>query len=148
MDRIQELLERYWQCETSVEEERELRGYFSRGDIPLDAAGYQALFDWKEKNAGLVFEKEPELPKMKRMDFSFYSLMKAAAVVLIFLSIGIGINTHYQQDKKIDQMLSESFTDPHEAVRETEEIVAKVSSLLRQIEEQSKQTTDSLVVHE
>ena len=28
---IEQLLERYWQCETSVEEESELRAFFSKG---------------------------------------------------------------------------------------------------------------------
>lgn len=148
MNRIQELLERYWQCETSIEEEKELRAYFSGGTIPEDMASYLPLFDWKEQQAGMILEKEPQLPKEKKTRMTFYSLLKVAAVILIFLSLGIGIQTHYQQDKKIDQILSESFTDPQEAVRETEEIVAKVSSLLRQIEEQNKQKADSLLIHE
>lgn len=148
MNRIQELLERYWQCESSIEEERELRRYFSGGSIPEGMASYQPLFDWKEQQTALVSEKALSLPKEKKTQISFYSLLKVAAVVLIFLSLGIGIQTHYQQDKKIDQILSETFTDPQEAVKETEEIVAKVSSLLRQIEEQNKQKTDSLLIHE
>ena len=31
---IEQLLERYWQCETSVEEESVLRDFFSREDVP------------------------------------------------------------------------------------------------------------------
>ena len=31
---IEQLLERYWQCETSVEEEAQLRSFFRDEDVP------------------------------------------------------------------------------------------------------------------
>ena len=31
---IEQLLERYWQCETSLEEEAQLRTFFMEGDVP------------------------------------------------------------------------------------------------------------------
>ena len=39
---IEELLQRYWLCETSVEEEARLRAFFSSTDVPAHLCRYKA----------------------------------------------------------------------------------------------------------
>jgi HEAT repeats len=58
--RIEQLLEKYWEGETSIAEERELKDYFKRKDIPAHLKAYQAQFvyfnistDVNESNADL-----------------------------------------------------------------------------------------------
>ena len=41
---IEQLLERYWKAETSIEEEDILRAFFSQQDIPAALKQYQPLF--------------------------------------------------------------------------------------------------------
>ena len=41
---IEQLIERYWQCETTLQEEAILRAFFSQPDIPESLRQYQALF--------------------------------------------------------------------------------------------------------
>ena len=41
---IEQLLERYWQCETSLEDEAELRAFFSGSDVPKHLLRYKDLF--------------------------------------------------------------------------------------------------------
>ena len=41
---IEQLLDRYWACETSEEEERILKAFFSQKDVPAALARYKALF--------------------------------------------------------------------------------------------------------
>ena len=41
---IKQLLERYWKCETSLEEEEILRTFFSQKDITSDMLEYRDLF--------------------------------------------------------------------------------------------------------
>ena len=45
---IEQLLERYWQCETSLEEESELRAFFSKGEIPAHLLQYRDLFVYQQ----------------------------------------------------------------------------------------------------
>ena len=45
---IEQLLERYWQCETSVEEESVLRDFFSREDVPAHLLRYKNLFVYQQ----------------------------------------------------------------------------------------------------
>ena len=40
---IEQLLERYWQCETSLEEESELRSFFSEEEVPAHLLRYKEL---------------------------------------------------------------------------------------------------------
>lgn len=45
---IEQLLERYWQCETSVEEESRLRDFFSKEDVPAHLLRYKNLFVYQQ----------------------------------------------------------------------------------------------------
>jgi len=51
--RIRALLEKYWQAETSVEEERVLAEFFRQPEIPVDLEPVRGMFEWREEEAGL-----------------------------------------------------------------------------------------------
>ena len=97
---IEQLLERYWQCETSVEEESILRDFFSNEDVPAHLLRYKNLFVYQQvqKEVGLgddfdariLAEVETPVVKAKRLTLvgRFVPLFKAAAVIAIFLSLG------------------------------------------------------------
>ena len=42
---IEQLLERYWQGETTLQEEAILRAFFSQDDVPASLMKYKSLFD-------------------------------------------------------------------------------------------------------
>ena len=48
---IEQLLERYWQCETTPEEENVLRAFFAQPDVPANLARYKALFVYEQQQA-------------------------------------------------------------------------------------------------
>lgn len=43
-DRIKILLEKYWECATTIDEERELRHFFSSDTLPPELRPYKAWF--------------------------------------------------------------------------------------------------------
>ena len=45
---IEQLLERYWQCETSLEEEAQLRAFFKENDVPEHLLRYKDLFVYQQ----------------------------------------------------------------------------------------------------
>ena len=73
---IEQLLERYFNAETSLEEESILRTFFSQTDIPAEMQQWRALFT-VEVVARRVSLTQRLMP-----------LFKAAAVIAIFLTIG------------------------------------------------------------
>ena len=55
---IEQLLERYWNCETSLEEEQILRSFFHQKEIPAHLLRYKAMFAYQE----IEKERSPTLP--------------------------------------------------------------------------------------
>ena len=99
---IEQLLESYWRCETSLQEEEILRMFFSQEDIPAALLPYRHLFiyeqnekavdvlgdDFDQKVLGLIREDEPVKARVITMRHRLMPLFKAAAVVAIFLTLG------------------------------------------------------------
>lgn len=105
---IEQLLERYWECETSVEEERILRSFFSQSDIPGYLQSYAPLFRYQEKSAkeGLSDEWKNRVAALaenengrtlrvtaKRITMRrrLSPLYKAAAMIAMIVSVGVAV---------------------------------------------------------
>lgn len=58
MMNIDELLERYFEGETSAEDERRLRAFFASGDVPEHLAAYKPLFAYFDEE---IIRKETEM---------------------------------------------------------------------------------------
>lgn len=97
---IEQILERYWLCETSLEEEAKLRAFFMKSDVPQHLLRYKELFVYQQlqQEVGLgedfdtrvLAEVEPPVVKARRLTLTarFIPLFKAAAVVAVVLSVG------------------------------------------------------------
>jgi len=62
---INTLLEKYWECATTIEEERELRRFFSTAVIPPDLLPYKTWFVSGEAEGLLPLEKDFDEEVMK-----------------------------------------------------------------------------------
>ena len=97
---IEQLLERYFQCETTLKEEEILRAFFAQEDIPVWLTKYKTLFDYeakKEEPLGddfderileMIEQQEPVKARVLTMTQRLMPLFKAAAVVAIILTLG------------------------------------------------------------
>lgn len=99
---IEQLLERYWNCETSLEEENILRTFFSQKDVPVSLSAYKDLFCYeqsasKEETLGddfdarmmaLVDDPQPVKARTISLTQRLMPMFKAAAVVAIMLTLG------------------------------------------------------------
>ena len=94
---IEQLLERYWQGETTLQEENSLRSFFSQPAIPESLQKYSALFTYeKEEHLAddfdtrileMIGENEPKA-KTVTLISRLKPLFKAAAIVAIILTLG------------------------------------------------------------
>ena len=94
---IEQLLERYWEGETTLQEEAILRTFFNQEDIPAGLMKYKSFFECglQEETLGDDFDARilssigQEESKVKMISLSrLKPLFKAAAVVAILLTIG------------------------------------------------------------
>jgi hypothetical protein len=134
---IKQLLERYWNCETSLEEERKLTAFFEENELSEKLNVYQPLFALITEQSAIKATKKVMRGIPKPVSLQFYPIMKAAASILILLTVGIGFYTHYQQEKQMDRIFTDTCADPEDAAKETARAIAKVSSVLQLIEEKN-----------
>ena len=109
---IDQLLERYWRGETSLQEEEILRMFFSQEDIPAALLPYRDLFvyeqnekemeklgdDFDQRILGMIQEDEPVKARVITMRHRLKPLFKAAAVVAIILTIGNAMQAAFSDD--------------------------------------------------
>jgi len=109
---IEQLLEHYWKCETSLEEEKILRAFFSQKEIPAELLRYKDLFtfgqrekeddvlgdDFDEKILAAIDEQQPVKARVITMTQRLMPLFKAAAVVAIFLTLGNAAQVAFNSD--------------------------------------------------
>ena len=99
---INQLLNKYWECNTSVEEENILRTFFSQTNIPQSLIQYKPLFNYAEqskeqdvlgdafdaKMLAMVGEDAPIKAKKLTLTRRLVPLFKAAVMVAIILTLG------------------------------------------------------------
>lgn len=114
---IEQLLERYWECQTTLEEEAILRNFFRQEDVPASLLPYRQFFneqdemaeehlgkDFADKMLRLVGEETPvHVCKARRLTFMrrlrpFY---RAAGLIAILLTIGNAAHQSFSEDEDI-----------------------------------------------
>ena len=99
---IEQLMERYWNAETTLEEESILRSFFRQENIPAEMEPLRALFadeassqqlddDFDARMLEMIREEEaPKVVKAREISITrrMMPLFKAAAVIAIILTIG------------------------------------------------------------
>lgn len=107
---IEQLLERYWRCETTVEEEAQLRGFFCGNEVPERLQSYRELFVYQqlqqEEGLGEEFDSKIlariEAPVVRARRLTPLSrlvpLCKAAAAVAVVLLLGNLMQHSFQND--------------------------------------------------
>lgn len=136
-EQIKKLLEKYWEGETSLEEEKELKQYFARPDVPEDLQQEGSFFRYlnqQHDNISLEDEEILELlrnePQKNDNQIRLYieKMVKVAAVILIVAVAIFFIREDYELKKeKMDPVISDTFEDPQKAFEETKKALMLVS---------------------
>ena len=127
---IEQLLEKYWNCETSVEEERILHSFFRQEDIPAHLRAYQhifvclgqqgaekldAAFDKRVLEAiGKKAEKDTVQCIPLKLYIRFRPFYKAAGMIGILLAIGMAAQHSFQPSDLSEgtPACAEQYADP------------------------------------
>ena len=147
---IEQLLQRYWDCKTTVEEERQLRQFFNGNDVPQHLMRYKDLFVYEEfmqeeqlsKDFDERLLKRIELPVVKAKSISILSrlapIARAAAAVAMLLVLGNLAERTLLQDyhqMAVNDTIGQQITSPSMALgddAESGELQTK-DSLSRQL---------------
>lgn len=145
---IEQLLERYWACETSLQEEQILRTFFQQQEVPAHLMPYKAIFDVQQEQAEATLGEEFDAKIMeliseqgdalsndgvvKALPFggagrgaawrhSLRPLYQAAGLVALILTIGIAAQRSFDENVQPQQA---QFAQTDSLERPADEFVA------------------------
>ncbi len=123
LDRIEKLINNYFEGETSIEEENELKIYFTSADVAQHLEQYQPVFGYFSQAKKQQFEATIPLKAKKRKNVAWLSI---AATIVVMLGIGTFM---YNNTTEKPSVLSEygTFDNPEVALAETQKALTLVS---------------------
>jgi hypothetical protein len=130
---IEKLLEKYFEGETSLEQEAELRRYFTSHKVPAHLEAYQDLFGYFESKASESFKK-PLLP-VKKAKLSYKWLSVAASIALL-ISVFI-----YNKNETKKEQLAQSYQSTQQALQLISKSLNKGAFAMAQLQEFEKTKT-------
>ena len=134
---IEQLLERYFQCETTLKEEEILRTFFLQEDVPVWLVKYQSLFnyeaeqeeplgdDFDDRILAIIEQEEPVKARVLTLTQRLKPLFKAAAIVAIVLTLGNAAQAPW--DRGWDNP-REEYAKFHQQQRDTINIIGPVQA--------------------
>lgn len=148
---IEQLLERYWACESSEAEERILREFFAQETVPAHLLRYRALFDYERREAlprlSRDFDErvctlvEAEGPAVKARPLTaarrLRPLFRAAASVAIVLLLGDAAQRSFERGEAPEgwdynsAAYTDSYENPQTALDESMEALRRVQDGLK-----------------
>lgn len=119
LNNIEQLLEKYFEGETSIAEEQVLKEYFNSENIAPHLEMHQPLFSYFSHAKKDKMNFAPALPSKKRFKRAWIGI--AASLI-----IAVGIINFWDKPSEKQEELG-SFEDPEIAFRETQKALAMLS---------------------
>lgn len=124
-NKIENILEKYFQGETSIAEEKELKDYFSSPNVAQHLEQYKPMFGYFSQVKEQKSTQEIPL-KTKKRNVAWLSI--AASVVVL-----LGVGTYFYVSEKnaapaVAQTELGTYDDPEEALAATQKALALLSS--------------------
>lgn len=148
---IKALLDRYFEAETSLEEEKTLRQYFANGDVEEDLKPYASMFGYFAQEAAITTEKD-FLKGLNNQNKPLASgstkvisirrwVQMAAAASAIFLASFLVIKYMIPQEEStnLSQTTAANYVevqDPEEAIEYTEDAIRILAQVFKTSEKQ------------
>lgn len=123
---FKDLLEKYWNCETSVEEEYQLKQYYQNGQVDSEMVPFKSFFTSLDDLSNIKMEKPLEslMPRSTVKSLNVRSWVYAAAT---FLALGF-IATWMINPALLGKSSMVEVKDPQEALAITKEALSIFSN--------------------
>lgn len=142
---MEELLKKYWNCETTLEEEKQLREFFAGNNIPdqwKETAAMFRYFDEVKKKSlnDLAFDgqvlRSINTTKEGRIKRLVYNTMRIAAGLAVVIAATWFIRTEIRSS--MPQEVVDTYDDPKMAFEETKKALLMISKSFGTAEEQTR----------
>jgi hypothetical protein len=122
LDKIEQLLENYFEGNTSSAEEKQLKNYFASEDVAPHLEEYRAVFGYFSEAKKEQFTAEIPLTKKKKNYIAWLSV--AASVMVMF---GVGFYVYNNSFTSSNEDLG-TFDNPELAFKETQKALDLIST--------------------
>lgn len=146
-NKLNELLNKYWACETSLEEEQQLHEYFRINTVPAHLKETAALFHYFDENKNksvndasfdekVMAKVNTSVPKKSKVVQMVYNSMRIAAGVAVVMVATWFIRTEIR--KTTPQAMVDTYDDPKLAFEETKKALLMISKSFGRAETEVK----------
>lgn len=140
---VAKLLNKYWEGQTSVEEERELRQYFELHPEHADAS--TAYFLMLSEESQIEAPSIPELPSHEAKTRPMWiKVMSIAASVLLIVFAGIAISKYSGVNTSPQSANTYVVEDPDEAYEQARQALLLVSRKMNQTQVQASSEVEKV----
>jgi hypothetical protein len=142
--RIEELLDKYWKCETSLEEERELKSFFNEHEVGGELKQTSLLFkyfeDQKKQTVNEArFDKRVKAKtnqeKRGKVITMMFTSAKIAAGVVVLITAGYLVREEVR--KSYPEEVVDTYSDPQLAFEETKKALMMISKTFGKAKEEA-----------
>jgi hypothetical protein len=148
-NKIEALLNKYWNCETSLEEEQQLRDYFKQGNIPeqlKEAASLFRYFELQKKKSlndvafdSQVLSKTRPAGKGVMMKVVYNSMRIAAGLLVVVMAVWfIRERVRSTDTETATTEVVDTYDDPKIALEETKKALLMISKSFGRAKEETK----------
>ncbi len=131
---LEQLLEKYWNCETSLEEEKQLRGYF-QGEVPeslKETADLFRYFETQQANSvggadfdvTIIKKIKHQKPEGKSVSM-FFNYARIAAGLIVVVTATYFVRQEVR--KAYPPEIVDTYSDPKLALEETKKALMMIS---------------------
>lgn len=139
-NQLEELIKKYWDCETTLEEEERLRNWFRTHDVPerfKDTAALFTYFDEQKQNStGEQFDKQV-IKKLTASPARVVSLWQTSLRIAAGIAVVVAAIFFVQKEfAKTHDMAT--IEDPKKALEETKKALMMISKGFSTAEQEAK----------
>lgn len=133
---VERLLEKYWQTETTLEEEQKLREFFATGPVPPALKGAADLFAFFQAEKGKAIEQNFESAVTKQLKarqggklvsmIGYGNMARIAAGIAVVVAATFLIRQEIR--KNYPKEMQDTYSDPQLAFEETKRALQMISN--------------------
>lgn len=133
---VERLLEKYWQTETTLEEEQKLRDFFTTGHVPASLKGAADLFAFFQAEKSKSLEQNFDGAVTKQLKarqggkviamIGFGNMARIAAGIVVVVAATFLIRQEIR--KNYPKEVQDTYTDPQLAFEETKRALQMISN--------------------
>ncbi len=123
LNNLRGLLQKYELGETSLDEERDLRDYFSANIAPQEFEVYNMIFKFTKESKGIEYSKNVQLTSNPNRKWAYTGIAASILIIMSFLFFNDLTN------RSLDEQNLGTIEDPEKAYIKTKETLQMVANI-------------------